>query len=116
MITVQVKRNADHKIAEVIIEGHAGYAGYGYDLVCAAVSAITFGMANAIEELLHIQSVKSVGESGFLHFALPKVADADLEAKVQLLMEAMLVSLDTVAKSYTDGIGTVSDYIKISED
>lgn len=113
MITVQVKRNDDHKISEVIVEGHAGYAEYGYDLVCAAVSAITFGTANAIEALLHIQSVKSVGESGFLHFVLPSIADPDTDARVQLLMEAMLISLDTVANSYTEDIGKVTDYIQI---
>lgn len=113
MITVKVIRNDDRKISEVIIEGHAGYAEYGYDLVCAAVSAISFGTANAIEALLHIQSVKSMGESGFLHFALPMIENEKLEEQVQLLMEAMLISLDTVANSYTDDIGKVSDYIQI---
>lgn len=113
MIQVLVNRDTHRAICEIKVEGHAGYAEIGYDLVCAAVSAVTFGTANAIEALLGIQTVVAIGESGFLHFKLPHIEDAESFKQVQLLMEAMLVSLHTVANSYTDEVDRYSDYIKV---
>lgn len=113
MIQVLVNRDNKRAITEIKVEGHAGYAEIGYDLVCAAVSAVTFGTANATQALLGIETVVAIGESGFLHFRLPQIEDAGTFNQVQLLMEAMLVSLDTVANSYTDVVEQYSDYINI---
>lgn len=113
MIQVLVNRDAEKAITEVKVEGHAGYAEIGQDLVCAAVSAITFGTANAIEALLGIETVQSIDESGFLHFKLPHIEDNERHKQVQLLMEAMLVSLHTVADSYTDEVDSYSEYIQV---
>lgn len=113
MIRVNVQRDSAHHISTITIDGHAGYADAGYDLVCAAVSAITFGTANAIEALLGVETVDEVGESGFLHFVIPPIAKPKTQEHVQLLLEAMLVSLHTVADGYTNEIETVSDYIHI---
>lgn len=113
MIQVKVTRNTDLHITEVIIEGHAGYADSGYDLVCAAVSAVTFGTANAIKALLQTNAVKAVGESGFLHFRIPPLTDPSQQKDVQLLMEAMIIALHTIADSYTDEIQSVSEYIHV---
>ncbi len=113
MIQVFVNRDALYAIHEVKVEGHAGYDEIGYDLVCAAVSAVTFGTANSIEALLGINTVEAISEFGFLHFKLPQIEDASTRQQVQLLMEAMLVSLVTVANSYTDDQDDYSDYIKV---
>lgn len=108
MIQVLVRRGLNHTIDEIIIEGHAGYADPGEDLVCAAVSAITFGFANAIEQLLKVNTVEEVGESGFLHFKVPSIENQEVYEKVQLLLSSMLISLDTIVESY-------GKYIRIKE-
>ncbi len=113
MIHVQVKRDQHHHITEVIIDGHAGYAKSGYDLVCAAVSSVTVGTANAIEALLSVEVVKAVGDSGFLHFMVPAIADVQRLKEVQLLLEAMIVTLNTIADSHTDEVKSVSKYIQV---
>lgn len=48
MIKVFVS-NDSKAITSIIIKDHANFAEYGQDLVCAAVSAICFGGANAID-------------------------------------------------------------------
>ncbi|PTQ57814.1 MAG: putative ribosomal protein [Candidatus Carbobacillus altaicus] len=84
----------------IVIEGHAGYADPGYDLVCAGVSAITLGIANAIVSLTGTDAVERIGKSGYLHFALPEHLDPIVEEKVILLLEAMLVALQAMAQEH----------------
>lgn len=105
MITVEVLRTPRQRIAEIIISGHAGAAPAGEDLVCAGVSAVTIGMANAIHTLLGIDPVKEISESGFLHFHLPE--GIKNEDKVNLLLEAMLLSLRSMEESYGDYIQVI---------
>lgn len=47
--------------------GHTGYDDIGYDIVCAAVSALTLTAVNSIDELTDIrQTVEIDDEKGFL--------------------------------------------------
>ena len=43
---IQVSKGAD----SITIKGHAGYAEEGYDIICAAVSALTVNTINSIEQ------------------------------------------------------------------
>ncbi|WP_327078082.1 ribosomal-processing cysteine protease Prp [Peribacillus frigoritolerans] len=45
---------SDGKIMSYRSEGHANYDVHGKDIVCAGVSAVTFGTFNSIEALLGI--------------------------------------------------------------
>ena len=49
MITVTVSKNEDGVCNRICMEGHAGYAEYGQDIVCAATSALFINTVNAIE-------------------------------------------------------------------
>ncbi|WP_284139718.1 MULTISPECIES: ribosomal-processing cysteine protease Prp [unclassified Virgibacillus] len=109
MIHVSIFRK-DNQIRGFELSGHADSGPYGYDLVCAAVSAVSFGAANAVEELCNIDEkdikVKQGGKGGFLHIMLPIDLDDDTAKKASLLLEGMVVSLKTIEKEY-------SKYIKI---
>ena len=48
MIKVQIIKGDDKVMLSV--KGHAGYADKGEDIVCAGVSAIIFGLMNALDE------------------------------------------------------------------
>lgn len=100
MIRVFVERNESGRIQSVQIDGHAGYAEAGRDIVCAAVSAISIGMVNAVEAVLGVQLPTEVKDDGFLRCRLPTLADEQLQEKVQLLLEAMLAALRSVEAEY----------------
>ena len=100
MIRVKIERSsADHSILDCKVDGHANYANPGQDIVCAGVSAVTVGTVNAIEALLGIQLESDV-ETGLLHFTVPQPIDQELSAKVQLLLESMVVMLQSIRESY----------------
>ncbi|WP_456278126.1 ribosomal-processing cysteine protease Prp [Bacillus sp. AK128] len=107
MIEIDIIRASNQHLKSVTISGHAEYDEPGKDIVCAGVSAVTFGAANAVEELCGIALQVEQGKSGFLRFIIPSVHDGDKLEKVHFLLEGMLVSLKTIEESY-------SDFIKIT--
>lgn len=103
MIHVTIERNTDGKISAFTVEGHANFDEYGSDIVCAGVSAVTFGVINAIEALTQVVPVvEQGGEGGYLHCKITENLPDEIQANVQLLLEGMLVSLQTIEESYSD--------------
>ncbi|WP_246940817.1 ribosomal-processing cysteine protease Prp [Bacillus pinisoli] len=109
MIKVTINRASTQQLKSVTISGHAEYDEPGKDIVCAGVSAVTFGAANAVEILCGIALHVEQGKSGFLHFVIPSITDGDKLEKVLFLMEGMLVSLRTIERSYTDFINITEE-------
>lgn len=107
MIYVTIERLAPDspQISSFVVEGHAEYDVPGKDLVCAAVSAVTFGTYNSIESLTGIIPMHEM-ESGLLDVTIPPISDADhaKSDQVQLILESMIVMLQTIEQSYGDYI------------
>jgi len=100
MISVRITRaSAQGAIVGFAIKGHAEYAKSGRDIVCAAVSTVSVGTVNAIETLTGVVLNTSM-KDGFLSGTLVPVNDPEVSAKVQLLLESMVVMLKDIAKSY----------------
>jgi len=51
MTTITITKTSDDNYKEIECKGHAGYAEYGEDIVCAAVSVLTINTVNSIEQL-----------------------------------------------------------------
>lgn len=111
MINVTIHRNRSGLIVAYDVSGHAEYAESGKDIVCAGVSAVAVGTVNALQELLPIQ-LEHTMKKGVLSVKLPRIEQSELSENVsenaQLLLESMLVMLQTIEHSY-------GQYIKIEE-
>ncbi|CAI8974805.1 putative ribosomal protein [Brevibacillus sp. IT-7CA2] len=110
MIEVIVSR-AQHGIHEISISGHANAGAYGADIVCSAVSGISFGILNAIQPLTGITPEVDVAQEGggFLKWSLSSSDDGATLEKQQLLAESMVISLLSVEANY-------GKYVKVSDD
>ena len=96
MIQVIVKKQKDDIIG-FHIEGHSGYAGYGSDIICSAVSALTLNCVNSIEEFTEDSfSVENDAERGLLDFTLNSIPSG----QSQLLLRSMLLGIQGIEKSY----------------
>ncbi len=51
MTKVTFYQNSDNQCTGFHVEGHAGYADAGEDIVCAGISALVINTVNSIEEL-----------------------------------------------------------------
>jgi uncharacterized protein len=91
------------------ISGHAESGPYGHDLVCAAVSAVSFGAVNAVVSLCGFEpDVEQGGEGGYLKITLPEGLNESIHSRAQTLLEGMQVSLETIEQEY-------EQYINISQ-
>ncbi|CAG9607946.1 ribosomal-processing cysteine protease Prp [Pseudoneobacillus rhizosphaerae] len=100
MIQVTIYRLESGLIQAFTLSGHADYAKRGRDLVCAGVSAVSFGTVNAIEALAGFEPRAEQGKDGFLRCEFPMDLPEETQKKVQLLLEGMIVSLQTIEKDY----------------
>ena len=101
MIKVIITRDENHSICSFEVSGHAESGPYGHDLVCAGVSAVTFGTVNAIYTLCQTKlEIEQGKQGGFLRCVVPDRIDPATNEKVQLLLEGMLVSLETIENDY----------------
>ncbi|RYG74817.1 ribosomal-processing cysteine protease Prp [Lentibacillus lipolyticus] len=104
MIEVNVTRQHS-QIKQFVVTGHAESGPHGYDLVCAGVSAVTFGSVNAVLEMSGADlQIEQGAEGGFLRVTVPERIDGEAMQKIQTLFEGMLVSLKTIEKEYGDYI------------
>src|SRR5690625_1196163 len=103
MIKVNVFRE-NNQIKAFELSGHAESGPYGYDIVCAGVSAVSFGAVNAILQLCEIDLKIEQHEGGYLYVALPDYIDVETMNEAQLLLEGMIISLQTIEREYHEFI------------
>lgn len=89
-----------HEKGRITIEGHAGYAPHGQDIVCAAVSALVQTFIASVEELNadEIKAVKS--KEGQIQTILYK----HLTERAQVLLDAFFVGVRMIADSYPSNL------------
>lgn len=105
MIRATIERTNDGLIAGFAVQGHANFAASGQDIVCAGVSAVTVGIVNAAEAVLGVVLPSEVAD-GWLRVEVPPHVRRD--EKVQLLLESMLVMLESIQESY-------GSYVQVKE-
>jgi uncharacterized protein YsxB (DUF464 family) len=100
MVLIETIRT-DNRINSFTISGHADSGPYGHDIVCAGVSAVSFGSVNAIEALCGVRlGVETEDDGGFLRCIVPDNLETETDEKVQLLLESMVVSLKSIKEQY----------------
>ncbi|HZH59797.1 MAG TPA: ribosomal-processing cysteine protease Prp [Metabacillus sp.] len=110
MINAKIYRSNKGLITSFTLSGHAEFDEYGKDIVCAGASAVTFGAVNAVLSLTNIEpQIDQGGDGGFLQVKLPSNLDQSTSDKVQLLLEGMVVSLQTIERDY-------GQYISVSDE
>lgn len=83
---------------KIIIEGHAGYAPIGQDIVCAAVSALLQTFVASVEEMTadEIKSDITAGRA--------VIEYKSLSEKGQLLMDSFLLGVRMITDEYSNNV------------
>jgi hypothetical protein len=101
MIRVLILRDDHGHYKGFHIEGHAGYAGYGEDIVCSAVSVLAINTVNAIENFTEDAfTCIPDEETGLIRVDFPE----ELSHDAQLLVRTMVQGLVSMEESYSDHI------------
>jgi uncharacterized protein YsxB (DUF464 family) len=89
------------RITSFTMSGHADFAKRGSDIVCAGASAVSFGTVNAIMSLTDVSpEIEQGKDGGYLRCVIPENISTESQEKVQLLLNAMLISLQTIERDY----------------
>ena len=67
-------------------KGHAGYADYGKDIVCASISCLVINTINSLDELVHEKMEITTEES--------------LSDQGKLLMDSLILGLQNIVSDY----------------
>ena len=98
MIKISINEQSSGRISSFEMKGHADFAEKGKDLVCAGASAVSFGAVNAIIALTGITpDIEQGSEGGYLKVTFPETEKDD---EIQLIVKAMIVSLQTIERDY----------------
>lgn len=96
MITVTI---TDHGLT---VDGHAGYAKTGNDIICAAVSALTQGLIHSLSALTDDEIFCKAFVSGHVD-----IVYKDLSERGKLLVDSFFIAVSDIQLTYGD------DYVKI---
>lgn len=104
MIRVQaVKEHGQYK--RFTIEGHAGYADPGEDIVCAAVSALVINAINSIEKFTEDAYTCDCQDGVIKRWEF----SGEISERAALLMDSLMLGLSEVQKSYGE------DYLVVDQ-
>lgn len=111
MIRIKIYRNQNKDIYRFSLDGHAGFAEEGEDIVCCAVSVLTVNTINALERFTEEVFTCDVDEKngGFLDFELIEMKDGRHSHDARLLLETMVCGLKDIENEY-------GHYIKMNDE
>ncbi|NLB36314.1 MAG: ribosomal-processing cysteine protease Prp [Clostridiales bacterium] len=82
------------------LSGHSGYAPYGRDIVCAAVSSAAEMTANTITQIIGINAEISQSDDGFLKVLIPE----GREQEAQVVLKGLRLHLRCIAKDFSANV------------
>lgn len=101
MIKADFIENANQDIRQFTISGHAEFDEPGKDIVCSAVTALSFSTINSIDELLDMNFDLEMNQTdgGYLKATFKDHLSDD---KLQLLLESLYLGLFSIQDEYAD--------------
>lgn len=88
MIVVKIRKNS------LSIDGHAGYAEVGKDIVCAAVSALAQGLLHSLDALTD-DEISTEAENGHV-----KIEYENLSEQGKLLIDSFFIAVSDIQDAY----------------
>ncbi|WP_125704472.1 ribosomal-processing cysteine protease Prp [Lacticaseibacillus daqingensis] len=110
MIKAVFSRDPAGAFQQFKLTGHADSGDYGHDIVCAAVSAVTIGIANSIEVMAGFDPVTFADEvnGGHIEASIPTTLTAEAQRTTQTLLESLYLTLSEIAQDHHDYVHVVT--------
>ena len=108
MIKVTIYQNSEGEITGVSIQGHAGYADNGSDIVCAAVSVLAQNTVNSIEQFTEDRFSVDVDEKeGGLYLKMKPGSSG----RSKLLLDSLILGLQGIEEEYMDYLDVIFEEV-----
>ena len=98
MIDISIEKKGA-AFRRLTFDGHAGFADYGSDIVCASVSVLVINAVNSVEAFTDDRlQVESDAERGYIDIRLPEVHSGESD----LLFKSAMLGLKAIGDQYPD--------------
>ncbi len=102
MTNVKIYRDKNKNIVKAEFDGHAMHSDEN-DIVCSAISAVSYMVLNTLESVLKIDIGYETGD-GYLFFVMPCDIKNDIREKANVVLEGMYLFLIDLKKQYRDNV------------
>jgi uncharacterized protein YsxB (DUF464 family) len=99
MIRIRVK-GSPRRIEGFLIWGHAGAAPYGYDVVCAGVSAVATTALLGLKALLPADIHYRILPQGLIYCRLAAALPAEKARDTQVILATMVLGLEAIRRDH----------------
>ena len=97
MTTITIYKSENGTYKRFTCKGHAGYARYGKDIVCASVSCLVINTINSMDELVHEKmEITTEEKEGFIDCRFTD----EISSQSKLLMDSMVLGLQGIVNDY----------------
>ena len=97
MTEITIYRNKNREVERFCCTGHARYAEYGQDIVCASISMLVINTINSIETFTSVAYIcEADEENGDIDFRFTE----DISPDASLLIESMILGLKEIQNDY----------------
>lgn len=94
MTNVHIVRDNEGFIWQLAVKGHAGAGTKGNDIVCAAVSVLTFTALNSLDELAGLKCYEILGDC--IKISVPSGITNELKPKVKTILDTIAVGFKQI--------------------
>ncbi len=110
MINIEVTRDSNNQVTALRASGHADYADYGEDIICAAVTAVITTAMAGLEDLLGVKHKRTLQEGDVaLELDSEERLTTDVAEKTALMLETCVLGLKQIEYSYGNEYLVVND-------
>lgn len=97
MTTITITKTSNDSYKSIECNGHAGFADYGNDIVCSAISVLTINLINSIESFTEDAiSVDQDSNQGLIRL----VFDGEPSRDADLLLKSFQLGVDSIFHQY----------------
>ena len=98
MTQVTFYKRSDGMYTGFTAKGHAGYAKYGKDILCAAISALVESTANGITEVVGAKTDLLAIDEGYVDIEIAETESDAIFQSAQILIETLYRALASIAE------------------
>lgn len=97
MTTITITKTSDDAFKAIECNGHAGFAEYGDDIVCAAISVLTINLINSLDSLTgDDMDVDTDEDQGIIRIRFKSTPSHDGD----LLLRSYELGVDSIFRQY----------------
>ncbi|WP_066503373.1 ribosomal-processing cysteine protease Prp [Abyssisolibacter fermentans] len=102
MIRIELFLNSEDYVTKYRAKGHSGYEESGRDIICAAISILSYTALNSLQEVCQIDVEYKIDDDGFMEFVIPAEIDSEKRYKVNIVMDTVIIGIKSIIENYPE--------------